>query len=204
MIFDRLLKSCAKKQIEELVLCVLKHDAVAVEKLLQKKVDPNGVWKEDPPKSGGGEEMTPLYAATLCPQDGSVEMVNLLIKYGAEVNTVIYVDEVTLLSPLCNSVFQHYHNPKSLDVYCALRDAGAQMFCEPVRPPLVAPEQMKRWSEDDYRRMDVSIHDLLEGSNLHHEWEHMENEYLIRRQKKILTNVTEDIALSRPRRSSKL
>lgn len=105
MIFDRLFGRRAKeKKIENLVLSVLKHDRVAVENLLRQKADPNGIWKENAQKDGGGEGMTPLYAATSFSQDDSVEMVNLLIKYGAEVNTLIYVDE-----DLCGR--SHYHLP---------------------------------------------------------------------------------------------
>lgn len=63
---------------------------------------------------------------------------------------------------------------------------------------------MKRWGEWEYGLMDDSINDLLKEPHLQKEWEHMENEYLTRRQKKMLTHITEDVASLRPRRSSKL
>ncbi len=119
-------------RVNRLIDAIEAEDVFAVQKMLDEGADPNETDLE-PGRWMSFFEMHADRPITIACRTGNVEIVRLLIDYGAEVGDIDHTD----WSPLMSCLFRY--EPDDKEIVKLLLDAGADPFCEDT-PILEAAE----------------------------------------------------------------
>lgn len=203
-----------KKRNEELMVSILKGDRQEVDRLLQQKANPNFQFKT---KSSFSSSMTPLHTAMFGKNGPDLHIIQALLNKGANPNTIEHSKDPhdntpyeSVLMLAVDNAAQAFKSQTSsdqerqmhTDIYCALRAAGADMYCTPSKHEYKGDMS---FANMDYMEWDISIDRFLDERNLRGVWESLEQTYETRRQKKKLNEAIEQqSATAQPTRRLKL
>lgn len=203
MIFDKWFGG--KKRNEELMVSIIKGDANAVHNLLNRKANPNFVWKESPSWSTA-KHFTPLFTALMAPKGANCEIVQALLDKGANPNTIVkngslyssteFYQSLLLIAVgnVANSSDNHLRQTNT-DIYCALRAHQADMYCKPSK---YEHKGDMSFANLEYVEWDLSIDGYLDQQNLRTVWADLEQTFESISQKKVIMDAV-DIQEGLPR-----
>ena len=190
-----------QKRNDSLIASILDNDIQNVEWLLSTKVNPNAVSK-GVNQWEASKEVTPLLAAVGNPKGPRPDIVQALLAHGADPNIIIKTQvksgnythiwqlypfqSVLLINVLkaanaSDPISRAIHS----EIYCALRAAGADMYCAPSKHEHKGD---MAFANVDYLEWDLSINKILANGNTKRVWEDMEQTFQSYQQKQRLTH----------------